>query len=1306
MRPILLFMGLTLLLPSCFGGEVDLTRSSIRCAVDDECPVDSRCRAARCVSRDLPERCGDGIIDVDEECDDGNGDPTDACAACRVARCGDGIVRADVEECDDGNSDDADACLTTCRSNVCGDGIRNPAREACDDGNDNDEDACRTSCILNTCGDGVVLIGVEACDDGNDSDEDACLQRCEANVCGDGRINVGVEACDNGAANAVDADCLPGCVASRCGDGFRNARLEACDDGNAVDEDACRTDCSLNVCGDGIVNPLRELCDDGDADDTDGCTSDCTLPSCGDGIVQAGEGCDDGNDSDNDACLRTCVPAACGDGFVRFGIETCDDGNTSNLDGCLDSCVPNVCGDGFHFIGVEGCDDGNRSDEDACLNDCVANVCGDGRVAVGIEQCDLGAANAITGTCLPTCLFNVCGDGFVDALEEECDDGSDNGDDRACLSSCVRNVCGDGQRHLGIEICDDGNTDSGDGCDSTCSKIEVCGDGVVDVGEACDDGNANPRDGCDRCGAQRFDAIVRLGASGAGVGGAQPGAITVDGPTIFIGDRCRVLRADTGNFDDIRVVAGGERCGVAGDGGLALAAQLEAVVDLAVDELDRLLIMTSDGRVRRVEPTTGTIETIAGTGVIGASGDGGLATSAQLIPGPIVADGGAAFLVFAGRAVRRVADDGRISTVANCPFAVTGASRRRAPPHNVLLSSAAGPMELLREFGLCTDIQGTEPLLDVLETSDGRRIDVTSNPLRPLRINFSGIAQVPSGAIAIARIEEAGQQLIATTVAGDALLALRIEETGALGDFFVTGTGLLPSTLTPRQRSIPGLVAASFDELHDGFLVSDGERLLTVPRDGRAPLDFGTLAENAADAGITDNIGRVVSLAFGISPFGDQSLLARDDRGTLWQIHRNSPGLVGEARPTTETFELRPIDGEGGLWQNVGSRLVRTIPQVGDIAFDVIRASSAGDDAPLESVTLASVSALGAGDNGSILVVEQTSPPRVRQIDLVDPVTGVGPMVSTVLGPMIPEAFSSGTVPTPTGVVATNGDALLVTGGGGRVYSATNDGAGIVIGRAFEPPADGPAFAVRPFNAPAGMAIVDDGTALFVADRRAPLRVVRGQVRDVTSATSWTVEETDIPPASDVAIHGGLLFTAHPDEHCVRAFAHATGFPFVRTVIGRCGIAGTSSPGVPTTMALRAPESVAIDDSGRVLVADTGNNRVLLVDGAAVRLLLGDGSPSNAGEGAPTAAFPVNRPRGIAIDADGNVAIAANDAVRLLVANGPGALPRQVLTIFGRAPRTSFPDTEASCLVDVTATARGFSAVDACANLVIDLVSR
>ena len=57
--------------------------------------------------------CGNGLVEADEECDDGDLDDDDICTSCRVARCGDGLVRAGVEECDHGGSPD-ESCTEAC----------------------------------------------------------------------------------------------------------------------------------------------------------------------------------------------------------------------------------------------------------------------------------------------------------------------------------------------------------------------------------------------------------------------------------------------------------------------------------------------------------------------------------------------------------------------------------------------------------------------------------------------------------------------------------------------------------------------------------------------------------------------------------------------------------------------------------------------------------------------------------------------------------------------------------------------------------------------------------------------------------------------------------------------------------------------------------------------------------------------------------------------------------------------------------------------------------------------------------------
>ncbi len=69
------------------------------------------------VFRLLP--CGDGILDPDEECDDGNNISCDGCSAiCEHEMgfvCGDGGLNTDCgEECDDGNNEDGDGCSADC----------------------------------------------------------------------------------------------------------------------------------------------------------------------------------------------------------------------------------------------------------------------------------------------------------------------------------------------------------------------------------------------------------------------------------------------------------------------------------------------------------------------------------------------------------------------------------------------------------------------------------------------------------------------------------------------------------------------------------------------------------------------------------------------------------------------------------------------------------------------------------------------------------------------------------------------------------------------------------------------------------------------------------------------------------------------------------------------------------------------------------------------------------------------------------------------------------------------------------------
>jgi cysteine-rich repeat protein len=68
--------------------------------------------------RCLPNKavCGNGVVEIGEQCDDGNTNDCDGCSAkCTIERCGNGVVECG-EQCDDGpnNGTAGDPCSTTC----------------------------------------------------------------------------------------------------------------------------------------------------------------------------------------------------------------------------------------------------------------------------------------------------------------------------------------------------------------------------------------------------------------------------------------------------------------------------------------------------------------------------------------------------------------------------------------------------------------------------------------------------------------------------------------------------------------------------------------------------------------------------------------------------------------------------------------------------------------------------------------------------------------------------------------------------------------------------------------------------------------------------------------------------------------------------------------------------------------------------------------------------------------------------------------------------------------------------------------
>lgn len=516
--------------------------------------------------------CGDGAIQADEVCDDGNWVNGDGCNVdCSLPACGNGVVETGAGEgCDDHNLFDGDGCSSVCLQNTCGNNIIESG-EQCDDGNVTDGDGCTHFCQIQVCGNGAIELG-EDCDDTNTTNGDGCSASCL------------IEGCDvTGTWDAPGISAVtphliftliegPGGVVSGLYyspgnpattepvSGTRNGgHVHLTVPSTTIPIDGVMNGCSGHIydtifgtmlrtrstyCGDGTIDP-EEVCDDGNLNNIDGCHIDCSPNHCGDHIVDPDESCDDGNSTNGDGCSTTCKVNVCGNDTLESG-EQCDDHNTTNGDGCTSLCQLQTCGNGIVEPG-ESCDDSNTTSGDGCSHTCQFEGCdltgtwgvpfyaptvltlveGAGGTITGLMHTGSpGSARPVTGTRSGTNVTLVNGSVTYTGQMSSCTFVPLSG---GVIVRQRTTYCGDGGLQ-GAEICDDGNFLSGDACDVTCTGAgaATCGNGLLDAGEACDDGNGSDQDVCKRS----------CTANVCGDGAVRSGVEACDDGNVLSGDGC------------------------------------------------------------------------------------------------------------------------------------------------------------------------------------------------------------------------------------------------------------------------------------------------------------------------------------------------------------------------------------------------------------------------------------------------------------------------------------------------------------------------------------------------------------------------------------------------------------------------------------------------------------------------------------------------------------------------------------------------------------------------------------------------
>jgi sugar lactone lactonase YvrE len=201
------------------------------------------------------------------------------------------------------------------------------------------------------------------------------------------------------------------------------------------------------------------------------------------------------------------------------------------------------------------------------------------------------------------------------------------------------------------------------------------------------------------------------------------------------------------------------------------------------------------------------------------------------------------------------------------------------------------------------------------------------------------------------------------------------------------------------------------------------------------------------------------------------------------------------------------------------------------------------------------------------------------------------------------------------------------------------------------------------------------------------------------------------PSGLDFDASSRTLYVADSGNHVIRTIDVDSGA--MATVAGTPRTRGFYGEGVAATDALLdGPQALALGLDGSLYIADTGNHRVRRVDPSGIiDTVLGDGTPASSGEGGPARYFPVNGPLGLTVDSYGNLFVSSSTALREVTAGADQLATGddEVLTIYGRPPRQTFPEPVTFCLAGIAVLQGDLGnddrlyVLDACAGYLMQL---
>ena len=778
-----------------------------------------------------------------------------------------------------------------------------------------------------------------------------------------------------------------------------------------------------------------------------------------------------------------------------------------------------------------------------------------------------------------------------------------------------------------------------------------------------------------------------------------PGGIAVDGDgNIYIAESgSGLIRKVDAASGVINTIAGTGEWGYGGDDGPATQAKLHNPRGVAVDGDGNVYIADGgNNRIRKVDAATGTISTIAGTGEEGYSGDGGPATQAQLNhPLDVEVDGGGNVYIadLSNNHIRKVDAAGTISTIAGTGeegYSGDGGSATQVQlsgPHGVALD-AAGNLYIGDYYNhRVRKVDAATGTISTIAGTGERGYSGDGGPATEAQLDeASGVAVDSYGNVYIA---DTGNHRIRKVDAATGTIST-LAGTGEVGD---GGPATSSRLVQPRSVAVDGTGHVYIADIWshsirrvDAFTGTIGTIAGTGNRgysgdDG--PANEAQLSEPEAVA--VHSAGNLY-----IADSANQRIRRVDaTTGTISTIAGMGYwDYGGDGGPATEAHLRHPrgvaVDGDGNVYiadtynnrirkVDAATGTISTIAGTGEWGYS-------GDGGPATQAQLGTPQGLAVDGDGNLYIADNH---RIRKVEAA---TGT---ISTIAGTGEQGGGGDGGPATEAQLAKPRGVAL---DGDGHLYIASNHRIrrvdaftgtiSTIAGSWWGYGGDGGPATQAQLRWIPGLAVGGDGNVYVVDTENRRIRVLQPISGLMPRTPISTQDLSDYFAGFDavryqVESSGGIVETLRVTGSEVTFAALMAGQGAITiTAIGSDGtratrtisvrvdeavlalsytidtLAGNSYvlEGGPATRAwLESPRGVAVDAIGNLYIADSDNHRIRKVEAATgtISTIAGTGEQGYSGDGGPATQAQLGYSQGVTVDGAGNLYIADSDNHRI-----------------------------------------------------------